>query len=133
MSNLTKSFGAIGQIIPGLYAFASYNTTFQFSNGYTVQYTSTGLPVPGEGVPVSPEIGKGYEFGFKSALFNDKLSGTVSLFSVERNGVATPDYVRFVTYPLNLIGYFFRFNSNGSPQPSPGSDGTFMSYPHTSS
>jgi iron complex outermembrane receptor protein len=126
MSELTKSFGAIGQIMPGLYAFASYNTTFQFSNSYTAVYTSTGLPVPGDGVPVSPETGKGYEFGFKSALFHDKLSGTISWFSVERNGVSAPDYIRFTTDPRNLTGDFVRFNTNGGLQRSRGIDGDLV-------
>lgn len=124
-SNRTWSFGAIGQVLPGLYAFASYSSTFQFASGHTVTFLSNGQPVPGEGVALSPESGKGYEFGFKSALLDGKLSGTVSYFIVERDSIAAPDNTLLSTDPRNTDtnpNNDVRFLRNGGLQRSTGID-----------
>ena len=123
-SELTKSIGLIGQVVPGVYAFATYNTTFQFSDLYNVN-TAAGAPIVGESKPLSSETGDGFEFGFKSALFGERLSGTISYFEINRDGVVTADIQKNLTDPRNNDGTTnndVRFNQNGGLQQSTGID-----------
>lgn len=118
-SQRTNTFGAIGEVTKGLYAFATRSTTFQFSNSYNVVFLATQLPVPGESVALAPESGKATEFGLKSALFNDRLSGTVSYFEIERTGVPSADINKNSSDPRNLDALStndVRFNVNGGRQ-----------------
>jgi outer membrane receptor protein involved in Fe transport len=100
-NKLTKSYGVIGQLMPGLYAFGSYSTTFQYSNAYTVVSVRTSQPVPGEGKTLPSESGSGYDLGFKSAFFDEKLAGTISYFKVKRDNISGVDINRNVTDPRN--------------------------------
>jgi|GEM_PF-1155739 len=123
-SELTKSIGLIGQVVPGVYAFATYNTTFQFSDLYNVN-TAAGAPIAGESTPLSSETGDGFEFGFKSALFGERLSGTISYFEVNRDGVVVADIQKNLTDPRNndaTTNNDVRFNQNGGLQLSKGID-----------
>ena len=123
-SELTKSIGLIGQVVPGVYAFATYNTTFQFSDLYNVN-TAAGAPIAGESKPLSSETGNGFEFGLKSALFGERLSGTISYFEINRDGVVTADIQKNLTDPRNNDGTTnndVRFNQNGGLQQSTGID-----------
>ncbi|HVU15433.1 MAG TPA: TonB-dependent receptor plug domain-containing protein [Candidatus Didemnitutus sp.] len=131
-SELTKTFGAIGEVSHGLYLFGSYNTDFVFSQGYTVNDAS-GRPIPGEGVPLGPETGKGLEGGVKLTVLDDKITGTISYFRVERNGVATSDIARNGSDPRNLDtdpNNDVRFNLNGGLQRTAGIDGDLVWTPN---
>ncbi len=124
-SELTKTIGVIGEVSKGLYAFASYNTNFVFSQGYTVN-DNAGLPIPGEGVPLGSETGKGLEAGLKSTLFDGKITGTLSYFRIERDGVATSDIAKNGSDPRNLDNdpnNNVRWNLNGGLQRTVGFDG----------
>ncbi len=124
-SKLTKSFGLIGQVVPGLYAFGSYSETFQFTNSYNVTLASTGQPLTGESKPLNSESGDGFELGFKSALFGEKLSGTISYFEVNRDGVVVADITKNITDPRNndsTSNNDVRFNANGGLQQTRGID-----------
>lgn len=101
LSHTTKTFGAIGQVLPGLYLFADYSTTFVFNSGYTVAYNATGLPAP-DGTPLGPETGKGYEGGLKLSLLQEQITGTVSFFNVQRDGIVAGNYVAQINDPRNL-------------------------------
>ena len=123
-SELTKSLGVIGQVVPGLYAFGSYSETFQFADAYNVN-TTTGAPIAGESVPLNSETGDGFEIGLKSALFGEKLSGTISYFNVNRDGVVLADIQKNLTDPRNNdsnTNNDVRFNQNGGLQLSKGID-----------
>ena len=126
-SELTKSIGVIGQVVPGVYAFGTYNTTFQFASDYNVYFASTGasVPIAGESKPLNSETGDGFEFGLKSALFGEKLSGTISYFEVNRDGVVVADIQKNLTDPRNndtTTNNDVRFNQNGGLQQSKGID-----------
>ncbi len=126
-SELTKSIGVIGQVSPGVYAFGTYNTTFQFASDYNVYFASTGasVPIAGESKPLNSETGDGFEFGLKSALFGEKLSGTISYFEVNRDGVVVADIQKNLTDPRNndaTTNNDVRFNQNGGLQLSKGID-----------
>ncbi len=127
-SELTKSLGVIGQVVPGLYAFASFSETFQFSNDYDVYLQSTGpsVPIIGESKPLASESGDGFDIGLKSALFGEKLSGTISYFEINRDGVVVADIQKNVSDPRNSPGMpisgIVRFNQNGGLQLSKGID-----------
>ncbi len=131
-SELTKTFGAIGQVAKGLYLFGSYNTDFVFSQGYTVNDAS-GRAIPGEGVPLGPETGKGLELGTKLTLMDDKLTGTISYFRIERNGVATSDIAKNNSDPRNNDtdpNNNVRWNLNGGLQRTAGIDGDLVWTPN---
>jgi len=137
-SELTKSIGVIGQGVPGLYAFASYSETFQFANDYDVYYQSTGpsVPIAGESKPLASESGDGFDIGFKSALFGEKLSGTISYFEINRDGVVVGNPQKTVTDPRNGPGMpisgIVRFNQNGGLQLSKGIDADLVWTPSAS-
>ncbi|HEY4302764.1 MAG TPA: TonB-dependent receptor plug domain-containing protein [Candidatus Didemnitutus sp.] len=131
-SELTKTFGAIGQVAPGVYLFGSYNTDFVFSQGYTVNDAS-GLPIAGEGVPLGPETGKGLEGGLKLTLLDDKITGTISYFRIERNGVAASDVAKNISDPRNNDANpnnDVRWNLNGGLQRTAGIDGDLVWTPN---
>jgi len=131
-SELTKTFGVIGEVHPGLYLFGSYNTDFVFSQGYTVNDAS-GLPIAGEGVPLGPETGKGLELGAKVTLLNDKITGTISYFRIERNGVASSDIAKNNSDPRNNDAdpnNNVRWNLNGGLQRTAGIDGDLVWTPN---
>lgn len=95
----THSFGAIWEALPGIHAFATYSTTVIITNALSV----TGLgALPNEGKLLDNEKGKGYEVGFKSSWRDSTLSGTVSLFNVERNGIVAGIAELNNTDPRNL-------------------------------
>lgn len=127
-SQTTKTFGVIGEVANGLYLFGSYNTDFVFSQGYTVNNAS-GLPLAGESQPLGPETGKGLEIGTKLTLFDDKITGTISYFRIERNGVATSNIAKNNSDPRNNDtdpNNDVRWNLNGGLQRTAGFDGDLV-------
>lgn len=98
-SHTTPMVGANLRVAPGWVVFASYNKSFQVPpSGFEgaknpivtnpVSKATTG----GEALPV--EQGMGYDVGVKTDYLNHTLSGTVSLFRVDRKDVLVRDTKR---------------------------------------
>ncbi len=87
-SATTPTYGALFSITPDIVAYISTSKTFlptarQLNEVVTNQITGEAI---GGDVLSAPE-GKGTEIGLKTTLWDDKLSGTVSLFQIERSGL----------------------------------------------
>jgi outer membrane receptor protein involved in Fe transport len=95
----TTPMGGVNfRVTPGLAVFASYSESFVPS----AARSGTGpLVRPEEIVPLGPIEGKGYEAGLKTDLFNNTLSGTISLFRVEQSNEPILDGNRTNNDPRN--------------------------------
>lgn len=91
----TPSFGASFAITPELMLYTSYSETF-LPTGRNINEVVTNQ-ITGETVGgdfTSPEKGEGWEIGLKSALWDYKLSGTLTLFSLSRADLVINDPIR---------------------------------------
>ncbi|MBI5770003.1 MAG: TonB-dependent receptor [Verrucomicrobia bacterium] len=82
--NLTKpNFGFNYKITPGIRAFASYSQSYFVSQNDNAQthFDPT----------YKSEVANGWDYGFKGALFNDRLNYTISGFYAVRNNVSVTD------------------------------------------
>lgn len=75
--------GATYTVLPGAALYASWSRSFVPQTGYL---TRSGDPLP-------PETGRNIEGGVKFALFDNSLTGMVSVFDLVRRNVATSDPV----------------------------------------
>ncbi|MEO6875536.1 MAG: hypothetical protein ABI222_12025, partial [Opitutaceae bacterium] len=119
-SNTTYTYGLIAEVVKGLSVFASHSEAIQFTN----QLSAIGVGVlPSDNVkPLSSEQDKGFEVGLKSAWNNNQLSGTISYYDSERNGVVTGDVLKTLTDPRNGSGTYVQFFVNGGLYRSRGID-----------
>lgn len=77
----TPRLGATYEFIPGAAVFVSYSRSFMPQAGLeTVDLE-----------PLPPETGEQYEVGLKTELFNDRLTGTLSVYELTRQNIATDD------------------------------------------
>lgn len=88
----TPQFGALYSLTEAISVFANYSESFE---------PNTQVDVFGTVVP--PTKGEGSEFGFKLDLMEGKVSGTVSYFMAERNGMPFRDFVREAALDLRPI------------------------------
>jgi outer membrane receptor protein involved in Fe transport len=118
--NTTYTYGLIGEVIKGLSAFASKSGSVQFTN----QQSSTGVGVlPSDNAhTLNSEQDKGYEVGAKTSWNNDKITGTVSYYNNQRDGVVTGDVLKTLTDPRNTAGTFVQHFVNGGLYRSRGID-----------
>lgn len=77
----TPRAGVTFKAVPGVNVFASYAKSFQPQGGYE---TAAGEPLP-------PETGEQFEIGLKTELFGDRLAGTISVYELTRQNIATDD------------------------------------------
>jgi len=77
----TPRAGVTYKIAPGAALFASYAKSFLPQAGY----------VTAEGDALPPETGEQFEVGLKTELFEDRLSGTLSVYQLTRQNIATDD------------------------------------------
>jgi iron complex outermembrane receptor protein len=77
----TPRAGVTFKVVPGANVFASYAKSFQPQGGYV---TAAGEPLP-------PETGEQFEIGLKTELFGDRLAGTISIYQLTRQNLATDD------------------------------------------
>ena len=73
--------GITYEFFPGLAAY------FNWSRSYNPQWFFTDA----QGQPVAPETGENFEIGLKYFLFENKLTGMLSLYQLTRSNVATPN------------------------------------------
>jgi outer membrane receptor protein involved in Fe transport len=119
----TPTLGAIYEVLPGFHAFASWSKTLTFTN----QLSVTGLGVvPGDNAHLlDNEHDKGMEVGVKSDWNNNTISGTLSYYKDERNGVVANDAYRTITDPRVVGGdpnRLVAFYVNGGLQRAEGLD-----------
>ena len=119
-SNTTYTYGLIAEVVKGVSVFASHSEAIQFTN----QLSAIGAGVlPSDNAHLlNSEQDKGFEAGLKSAWNNNTLSGTISYYDSERNGVVTGDVLRNLTDPRNASGTFVQFFVNGGLYRSRGID-----------
>lgn len=121
--NDTMTIGAVYEALPGIHLFASRSNTFIITNAFNI---SGGGVLPSDNqYRLDDETGKGWEAGFKSSLFSDRLSGSVSLFEVERTGIVGNSSSGNATDPRNQdsnLANDVRFSNNGGVQRSRGID-----------
>jgi outer membrane receptor protein involved in Fe transport len=77
LEELTYQLGAVYDLTNEISVFAGVSTSF-VPNAALDQF----------GKLLAPETGKGKEIGFKTFLFEDKLSGTISYFDLDRSGAS---------------------------------------------
>ncbi len=78
-------------IVEGLNFFASYSQNFEPNrppNNVTVRGPGV---LPGEAALLPPRSGEGIDVGFKSALWNNKLSGLISFFNLQQESTVARD------------------------------------------
>ena len=119
-NNTTYTYGAIGQIVKGLAGFASKSGSVQFTN----QQSSLGVGVlPSDNVrTLNSEQDKGYEVGLKSTWNDDMVTGTISYYNNQRDGVVSGDVLKTLTDPRNTAGTFVQHFVNGGLYRSRGID-----------
>lgn len=121
--NDTMTIGAVYEALPGIHLFASRSNTFIITNAFNI---SGGGVLPSDNqFRLDDETGKGWEAGFKSSLLGDRLSGSVSLFGVERTGIVGNSSSGNATDPRNQDNNpanDVRFANNGGVQQSRGID-----------
>ncbi len=83
VDQLKPNLGVNYKLTPSLRAFANY------SESYFVNQTDN--PVTFANPNYKPEVAKGYDYGFKGSLLNDRLNFTVSGFYAIRNNVSVSD------------------------------------------
>jgi outer membrane receptor protein involved in Fe transport len=118
--NTTYTYGIIGEVIKGISVFASQSESVQFTN----QQSSTGIGVlPSDNArTLNSEQDEGYEFGLKSTWNDDQITGTVSYYNNQRDGVVTGDVLKTLTDPRNTAGTFVQHFVNGGLYRSRGID-----------
>lgn len=119
-TNTTYTYGLIGEVVKGFSVFASRSEAVQFVN----QLSAIGPGVlPSDNVhPLDNETDSGYEFGFKTTWNDNQLTGTVSYYHSEREGVVGGDVLRVLTDPRNTSGTQVQFFVNGGLYRSRGID-----------
>ncbi|WP_313805122.1 TonB-dependent siderophore receptor [Sphingobium sp.] len=82
--------GATVKLAPGINAYASWSRSFlpQLYSQQVVGFDADGNPIGG---PVPPERGKNIELGFKFAPDGTTLSGSLAIYQLTRQNVATAD------------------------------------------
>lgn len=122
-SNDTVTLGAVYEAWRGLHLFASRSNTFIITNAFNINGPGV-LPSDNQR-RLNDETGNGWEAGVKSTLNGDSLSGSVSVFKVERSGIVGNSSSNNATDPRNLdsnLNNDVRFQDNGGVQVSRGLD-----------
>ncbi|BAV63604.1 TonB-dependent siderophore receptor [Sphingobium cloacae] len=96
-SAFSPRIGATVELVPGVNAYASWSKSFlpQLGSQQVVGFDGDGNPIGG---PIPPERGKNIELGVKFAPEGVPLSGSLAIYQLTRQNVATQDpiYLDFV-------------------------------------
>ena len=99
INEVVPTYGVSFRVFPALTAFASYSKNFI----PTIRRAAAGPGLqPGEDVLLPPEQGKGWDLGLKTDFKQNLLSGTVSVFELDRQNIVINDIVRRENDPRNL-------------------------------
>ena len=99
-SDNTPTLGAIYEVMPGFHAFASWSKSLTF----TTQMSITGLGVvPADNAHLlDNETDEGFEVGLKTDWRDNTLSGTLSYYRDDRDGVVLNDAYATLNDPRTL-------------------------------
>lgn len=98
----TPTYGFTYRLLDGVSVFASYSENFA-PNGFRT--ISGGGVVPGDNARDLPvELGKGWDVGIKTDWRDSTLSGSLSVFQVERSNIPRSDFAADVADPRNAGG-----------------------------
>ncbi len=95
----SPTYGAIWQVTKGIHVFASASKMVTFTNQLSVIGPGT-LPSDNAHL-LDNEHDKGTEFGVKTDWADNKLSGTISVYSDERSGYIQLDFAKSIADPRN--------------------------------
>lgn len=109
---VTPQAGLLYKISRHLSVFASYSESLEPQSA-----------LDADGNAAGPIEGRGYELGVKTDAFDGRLSGTLSLFEVERSNTATRDTARELTEGRDPF-YFF-----GNTETAQGLEADFVASP----
>ncbi|HEX2862412.1 MAG TPA: TonB-dependent receptor [Lacunisphaera sp.] len=101
-SATTPTFGATYQVVKGISLFGSYSENFAPNS---LRTASGGGLLPSDNAQDLPvEMGEGYDVGIKSEWLDSRLTGSLSVYQVERVNVPRADTAREVADPRNING-----------------------------
>ncbi|MDB6095199.1 MAG: hypothetical protein JWM32_2761 [Verrucomicrobia bacterium] len=96
------TFGATFQLVDGYSLFASYSENFAPNSSRSI--TGPGVVDADNAHDLPVELGKGMDFGLKADWMQNRLSGSLSLYQVDRTNVPRSDYAANVSDPRNAGG-----------------------------
>ena len=96
------TLGATFQLVDGYSLFASYSENFAPNSARSI--IGPGVTAADNAHDLPVELGKGIDFGVKADWMNNRLSGSLSLYQVERTNVPRSDYAANVADPRNAGG-----------------------------
>jgi outer membrane receptor protein involved in Fe transport len=92
-SATTPTFGVNYAVTPGVILYASYSQSFKAVTSHNPTYVNLTTGETLGGNQLDNEEGEGMEFGAKIQAFDNKLTGTVSIFRLDRQGILLDDAV----------------------------------------
>jgi len=101
-TDYSPTYGAIFTVIPGIHVFASASEMVTFTN--TLSAIGGGVRPSDNPVLLDNVSEKGLEWGIKTDFRDGELSGTVSMYSDERDGIVQGDFLRIYADPRNSSG-----------------------------
>ncbi|HWL17361.1 MAG TPA: TonB-dependent receptor [Opitutus sp.] len=111
-TRVTPQAGVLYKLNRHFSAFASYSESLEPQNA-----------LDADGNAAGPIEGRGYELGLKTDAFDGRVSGTISVFEVERSNTATRDTAREIREGRDPF-YFF-----GNTETSRGLEADFVTSP----
>ena len=101
-SDYSPTYGAIFTVTKGFHVFASASEMVSFTNQLSI--LGGGVLPSDNPVQLDNVSEKGYEWGVKTDFNDSEFSGTLSMYSSERDGIIQADFVKIVNDPRNLSG-----------------------------
>lgn len=98
----TWSVGAVYEVIPGFRAFASVGQNFVFSNRYSIEGAGVTAAELASRKFLDFEKGKGVEIGVKSNWRNNTISGSISHYFDQRDGIIRNSFNKNSVEPRNF-------------------------------
>lgn len=109
----TPTIGGIYEVTSGFHVFASASQAVSFTN--QLSWVGAGV-TPADNAHLLDNVKeKGYEIGVKTDWRDNTLSGTMSYYGADRDGVIVLDYVRMYSDPRNTGANFGNPNTQASP------------------
>lgn len=101
-SATTPTYGFTYRFVDGISFFASYSENFA-PNGFRT-ITGGGVTAADNASDLPVELGTGWDVGLKADWMDHKLSGSASIFQVERSNIPRSDFFADLNDPRNASG-----------------------------
>jgi outer membrane receptor protein involved in Fe transport len=101
-TDYSPTYGAIFTVTPGVHLFASASEMVTFTN--TLSALGGGVRPSDNPTLLNNVTEKGWEWGVKTDFRDGLITGTVSMYSAERDGIVQGDFVRNFADPRNSTG-----------------------------